>query len=85
MTGVQTCALPIFHADKHGFLVIPEEDQEQLLDAARFMDENECRTMIQSARSSWGNNPDVVLADFNEAVRTFGEAAKAKFGKKGEC
>ena len=74
----------LIHADKHGFLVIPEEDQEQLLEAARFMDENECRTMIQSARSSWGNNPDVVLADFNEAVKTFGEVARAKFGKKGE-
>ena len=74
----------LIHADKHGFLVIPEEDQERLREAARFMDENECKTIIQSARSSWGNNPDVVLADFNEAVKTFGEVARAKFGKKGE-
>src|SRR5690606_7026808 len=36
----------LIHADKHGFLVIPDEDQEKLLEAARFMDSNECKTMI---------------------------------------
>jgi regulator of RNase E activity RraA len=32
----------LIHADKHGFLVIPEEDQVKLLEAAAFMDKNEC-------------------------------------------
>lgn len=36
----------LIHADKHGFLVIPEEDEPALLDAARFMDSNECKTLI---------------------------------------
>jgi regulator of RNase E activity RraA len=74
----------LIHADKHGFLVIPDEDQEKLLEAALFMDQNVCDTMIQSARSSWGKSAATILSDFNEAVRKFGKAAKEKFGKKGE-
>jgi len=74
----------LIHADKHGFLVIPDEDQEKLLDAAIFMDTNECNTMIQSARSSWGKSAAVVLSEFIEAVKAFGKAAKERFGKKGE-
>jgi len=74
----------LIHADKHGFLVIPDEDQDQLLDAALFMDSNECKTMIQAARSSWGKNVVTVLSEFNEAVKAFGKAANEKFGKKGE-
>ena len=74
----------LIHADKHGFLVIPEEDQEQLLEAARFMDSNECKTMIQVARNSTGKPTHEILSGFNNAVKEFGLAAKARFGKKGE-
>jgi regulator of RNase E activity RraA len=72
----------LIHADKHGFLAIPEEDQEKLLDAAIFMDQNECETMIQSARNSWGKSVATVLSEFNEAVKAFGKAARTKFGTK---
>jgi len=74
----------LIHADKHGFLVIPEEDQEGLLDAARFMDSNECKTMIPSARSAHGKSFKTILDEFNKASTEFGTAAAAKFGKKGE-
>jgi regulator of RNase E activity RraA len=74
----------LIHADKHGFLVIPEEDQEKLLEAAIFMDQNECDTMIQVARSSSGKSASEILAGFNEAVKNFGKAARDKFGKNGE-
>jgi regulator of RNase E activity RraA len=74
----------LIHADKHGFLVIPDEDQDQLLEAARFMDSNECKTMIQSARSSSGKSKATILSEFNEAVRNFGKAARERFGMKGE-
>ena len=74
----------LIHADKHGFLVIPDEDQENLLEAARFMDSNECKNMIQAARSSWGKSPDDILSDFDKASDAFNYAAKAKFGKTGE-
>ena len=74
----------LIHADKHGFLVIPEEDQEKLLDAVRFMDSNECRTMINAARSPWGKSASAILSDFNKASSEFDEVTKNKFGKKGE-
>ena len=74
----------LIHADKHGFLVIPDEDQEQLLEAARFMDANECNTMIQAARSATGKSQEEILSEFNESVKNFGKATREKFGKKGE-
>jgi 4-hydroxy-4-methyl-2-oxoglutarate aldolase len=74
----------LIHADKHGFLVIPEEDQKKLLDAVRFMDSNECRTMINAARSSWGKSPETILSGFNNAVSEFNRALREKFEKKGE-
>ncbi len=42
----------LIHADKHGFLAIPPEDAPKLLDAARFMDSNECNLKL-SAHYSW--------------------------------
>lgn len=74
----------LIHADKHGFLVIPDEDQERLLEAARFMDSNECKTMISAARSSTGKSSAEILKEFNQAAAAFGKAAEAKFGKQGE-
>jgi 4-hydroxy-4-methyl-2-oxoglutarate aldolase len=74
----------LIHADKHGFLVIPEEDQDKILEAARFMDSNECKTVIPSARSSSGESTSDILSGFNEAASSFNKSAIAKFGKRGE-
>lgn len=74
----------LIHADKHGFLVIPDEDQEKILEAARFMDSNECKTMIPAARSSSGKSNDEILAEFNRAAVAFDKSADLKFGRKGE-
>jgi regulator of RNase E activity RraA len=74
----------LIHADKHGFLVIPEEDQAGLLEAAIFMDRNECDTMISTARGATGKLIEKTLADLNEASRSFREAVREKFGQKGE-
>jgi 4-hydroxy-4-methyl-2-oxoglutarate aldolase len=74
----------LIHADKHGFLAIPDEDQEHILEASRFMDSNECKTLICSARNSWGRSPAAMLESFNQAASDFSVAALAKFGKKGE-
>jgi 4-hydroxy-4-methyl-2-oxoglutarate aldolase len=74
----------LIHADKHGFLVIPDEDQEKLLEAIRFMDSNECKTMISSARDTTGKTTSEILKAFNQAVNDFSIAAKSKFGRKGE-
>ena len=72
----------LIHADKHGFLAIPDEDQEGLLEAARFMDSNECNTVISAARSASGKSTRQILTDLDEASARFRQAAREKFGKK---
>jgi hypothetical protein len=74
----------LVHADKHGFLVVPEEDEAPLLEAARFMDSNECHTLISTARESAGLPLDEVLARIEAASRKFGENVKEKLKKRGE-
>lgn len=74
----------LVHADKHGFLAIPDEDVKNLLEASRFMDSNECNTVIAAARSAAGKDANQILKELNEASAQFGKAAKEKFGKKGE-
>jgi regulator of RNase E activity RraA len=74
----------LIHADKHGFLAVPREDEERLLEAARFMDSNECETLIPAARGAAGKPMPEILAALNDAGRRFGENARAKFGRKGE-
>ena len=74
----------LIHADKHGFLVVPEEDEARLLEAARFMDSNERNIVIPAARGAAGKPTAQVLAEINAAGAAFGQAAREKFGKKGE-
>ena len=51
----------LIHADKHGFLAVPPEDEAGLLEATRFMDANECETVIPAARGSAGLPLDQVI------------------------
>lgn len=74
----------LIHADKHGFLVIPREDEMRLLEAARFMDSNECQTVIQAARSGAGKPSGELLDDIDRASEAFGRATRAKFQRNGE-
>lgn len=74
----------LIHADKHGFLVIPDEDQEKLLAAARFMDYCECATLIPAAKDSWNKPVNEVLESINKAAMQFSVMVKDKFDKKGE-
>ena len=74
----------LIHADKHGFLVIPSGDEPRLLEAARFMDANECGTLIPAARDTAGKSTREVLDAIDAAGRRFGENARSKFGRKGE-
>ena len=74
----------LIHADKHGFLVIPPEEQPGLLDAARFMDGNECNTVIPAARESAGRTSDEVLTGIESAIARFSANVKSKFKRDGE-
>lgn len=74
----------LIHADKHGFMVIAPEEQAALLDAARFMDANECDTVIPAARAAAGRGTEEVLADIEESIARFSSNAKAEFSREGE-
>lgn len=74
----------LIHADKHGFLVIPPEDEERILEAAVFMDANECNTVIPAARSAAGRSFEETLAELDAAGRAFREAATSEFDTGGE-
>ncbi len=69
----------LIHADKHGFMAIPPEDEARLLDAARFMDTNECNTVIAAARGSAGLPPEEVLKRVEQARAEYRAAADKKF------
>ena len=74
----------LIHADKHGFLVIPKEDQDQLLEAAQFMDANERKTMIGAAREVRGKPIKETLVAIDKACEEFSKNARTKFAKEGE-
>jgi 4-hydroxy-4-methyl-2-oxoglutarate aldolase len=74
----------LIHADKHGFLVIAPEELSALLDAARFMDSNECNTIIPAARDTTGRSMEEILAGINAAAAQFGKNAQGKFKRDGE-
>jgi len=74
----------LIHADKHGFLAIPFGDEPRLLEAARFMDTNECETVIPAARGAAGCTPDELLQRIDDAGKCFGENVKKRFSGEGE-
>ncbi len=74
----------LIHADKHGFLAIPPEDEDRLLEASLFMDNNECETVIAAARGCAGLSTEAALQRISEAAAEFARATKEKFHRDGE-
>ena len=74
----------LIHADKHGFIVIAPEEQPVLLDAVRFMDSNECNTVIPAARDTAGRSTAEVLANLEASIAQFSGNVRAKFKREGE-
>ena len=74
----------LIHADKHGFMVIPLEDEDRLLDATLFMDKNECNTIIAAARNSAGKSKEEIIASLKAAGDVFGKNAAEHFRRDGE-
>jgi hypothetical protein len=68
----------------HGFLTIEPEEAARLLDAAEFMDANECQTVIAAARAAAGKPMGQVLDEMAEAGRQFAKNTKQKFSRQGE-
>ncbi|MPN58863.1 hypothetical protein SDC9_206579 [bioreactor metagenome] len=69
----------LIHADKHGFIIIPGQCEDRILDAAVFMDHNECNTLIKAARLAYSKTGEQIVAEINSAARSFGAAANEKF------
>lgn len=74
----------LIHADKHGFLAIPPGEERGLLEAASFMDANECQTLIAAARGSSGLAAKQVRARIDDAAAAFSAATRKRFGRRGE-
>lgn len=82
--GTKVLPGQLIHADKHGFLVIPSQDEQKLLEAAIFMDANECETVIQAACESTGKTHDEILEQLKLASEKFRQNTLEKFNTKGE-
>jgi hypothetical protein len=65
-------------------MVIAPEDLPKLLEAARFMDSNECTTVIPAARDSAGRSSDELLSNLEASITQFSANVKAKFSREGE-
>ncbi|MCC5841679.1 MAG: RraA family protein [Opitutales bacterium] len=74
----------LIHADKHGFMIIPPDGQKRLLEAARFMDDNECNTVIAAATECAGRATEELLAGMKTAGARFSAATRRQFNRGGE-
>jgi 4-hydroxy-4-methyl-2-oxoglutarate aldolase len=69
----------LIHADKHGFIAIPSGDEALLLEAARYMDFNECETLIAAARNAQGLSTEQMLSKLDAAAAQFAANTKQRF------
>jgi regulator of RNase E activity RraA len=74
----------LVHADKHGFLAIPFGEEPRLLEAARFLDTLECRTLIAAAQDHVGRRSLDVVDGVRRAGEEFGRTVRRKFKRRGE-
>jgi 4-hydroxy-4-methyl-2-oxoglutarate aldolase len=74
----------LIHADKHGFILIPEDAEDRLVEAARFMDDAECETVIAAGRQVSGKSSQEMLAQMQAAAEQFGAKTTAQYGRRGE-
>jgi regulator of RNase E activity RraA len=73
----------LIHADQHGFLAIPREDEPRLLEASLFMDRNE--SAILAAAQNVDRLPqDEHIKSIDDSINAFLRAARDKFGREGE-
>jgi len=78
--GVTVRPGQLIHADKHGFLVVPEEDEQELLEASEFMDNLERKHTIVPGKEGISKSPFEISKAMNEANRAFAEAKKQRYG-----
>jgi hypothetical protein len=64
-------------------MAMTAEEEGKILEAARFMDSNECSTVIPAARDSAGKTSEELLKQIDAASAAFRAAAREKFSKPG--
>jgi len=74
----------LIHADKHGFILIPKDAEDRLVEAARYMDDAECESVVLAGRNTVGKTLSEILAGMREAGSRFSAAGKNKYGREGE-
>jgi 4-hydroxy-4-methyl-2-oxoglutarate aldolase len=74
----------LIHADKHGFLVIPAEDESKVLESALFADSNECMTKIAASCLSVGKSLDEVQSDMSDADVEYSKASAEWVAENGK-
>lgn len=72
----------LIHADKHGFIAIDEEDTPRLLDAVRFMDENECNNLLSYSKNAAGIPPEEFVREYAAQTKKFREDEDRHFKKR---
>lgn len=78
--GVTVRPGQLIHADKHGFLVVPEEDEEKLLEATEFMDLMERKYVITPGREGVGSHPALIAKKMGEVFTEMAKEKKEKYG-----
>ena len=74
----------LIHADRHGFLAVPAEDEARLLDASRIMDSNECATYLAAVRDGAAGGPEATMDALVDARERFRATIRKHFGGAGE-
>ncbi len=74
----------LIHADKHGFIIIPPDAEDRLVEAARYMDDAECESVVLTGRNTAGKTMPEILAAMRESGGKFAAITKAKYGRAGE-
>ena len=78
--GVTVKPGQLIHADKHGFLVVPEEDEEKLLEASDYMDMMERKLVLVPGREGTGKHPKEIAKKMEEVCAKMNKEKVAKYG-----
>lgn len=71
----------LIHADKHGFMAIDPADFPHLLEATRFMDQNECDNLLNCSRAAAGMSKQAFVETYKKHLAQFKSDADHFFAK----
>merc|ERR1712039_987178 len=78
--GVTVRPGQLIHADKHGFLVVPEQDEQGLVEATEFMDELERKHTLVPGRGGSNKPAETIVKEQFDAMAAFKKEVQQKYG-----